>query len=105
MFSPTWRRFRCIHQSLMQVHFRALRQYRPGPYRGRVTLFRVRAMSLFRAADPKMGWGKLAQGGVEIRMIAGGHNTILEQPYVQSLAEQLTASLEAAQRDQSERWI
>ncbi len=86
-------------QNLIQVHLRALRQYRPGPYRGRVTLLRVRAMSLFRAADPKMGWGKLAQGGVELRMIAGGHNTILEQPYVQSLAEQLAASLEAAWQD------
>jgi amino acid adenylation domain-containing protein len=87
------------HQFLMQEHLRALRHYRPGPYRGRVTLFRVRAMSLFRAADPEMGWGKLAQGGVDVRMIAGGHNTILEQPFVQSLAEQLTVSLEAAQRD------
>jgi amino acid adenylation domain-containing protein len=84
------------HQNLMQEHLRALRHYRPGPYRGRVVLLRVRAMSLFRTADPEMGWGKLAQGGVEVRMITGGHNTILEQPYVQSLAEQLAASLEAA---------
>jgi amino acid adenylation domain-containing protein len=89
------------HRNLMQEHLRALRHYRPGPYRGRVVLFRVRAMSLFRTADPEMGWGKLAQGGVEVRMIAGGHNTILEQPYVQSLAEQLAASLEAAWQDSS----
>ena len=88
------------YQYLMRVHLWALRRYRPDPYHGRVTIFRVRAMSFFRAADPEIGWGKLAQGGVEIRMIAGGHNTILDHPYVPSLAEQLTAGLEAARRDQ-----
>jgi amino acid adenylation domain-containing protein len=87
-----------MHQNLMQVHLRATRQYHPGPYPGIVTLFRVRAMSLFRAADPEMGWGTLAQHGVEVRMIGGGHNTILEHPGVDSLAEHLSASLEVARR-------
>jgi thioesterase domain-containing protein/acyl carrier protein len=96
---PNMSRIPLQHQTMMREHLSALRRYRPGPYHGRVTLFRVRAMSLFRAADPDMGWGKLAEDGVDARMISGGHNTILEQPYVQSLAEQLTLCLEAAQRD------
>jgi thioesterase domain-containing protein len=85
------------YQNLMEVQLRAMRHYAPNAYNGRITLFRVRGMSLFRAADPEMGWGRLARG-VEIKMIAGGHNTILELPHVQSLAAQLKASLEAAQR-------
>jgi thioesterase domain-containing protein/acyl carrier protein len=87
-----------MHQNLMQEHLRATRQYRPGPYSGVVTLFRVRAMSLFRAADPEMGWGALAKHGVDVRMIGGGHNTILEHPGVDSLADQLTDSLELARQ-------
>jgi len=71
--------------------------YAPSTYYGRVTLFRVRGMSLFRAGDPKMGWDHLVRGGVDVRIIAGGHNTILEQPHVQPLAAQLQASLLEAQ--------
>jgi thioesterase domain-containing protein/acyl carrier protein len=87
-----------VHQELMEVQLRAMRYYVPDAYDGRVTLFRVRGMSLFRAADPEMGWGGLARDGVDIKMIAGGHNTILQHPYVQSMAAQLKTSLEAAQR-------
>ena len=85
----------------MQLHLQAMRRYRPGPYEGRVVLFRVRAMSLFGAADPQMGWGKLARSGVSVKMIAGGHNNILEQPYVQSLAEKLSEELAATPQNNS----
>jgi amino acid adenylation domain-containing protein len=92
-FLPDVARIPLVHRRLMELQLRAMSRYAPGTYEGRVTLFRVRGMSLFRASDPKMGWGKLAQGGVDVRMIAGGHNTILEQPHVRSLAAQLQASL------------
>ncbi|MFN8598686.1 MAG: amino acid adenylation domain-containing protein [Anaerolineae bacterium] len=82
-----------IHRKLIEVHLRAMQDYTPRPFDGRVMLFRVRGMSLFRASDPQMGWGRLARGGVEIKMIEGGHNNILEVPYVESLAEQLKAAL------------
>ena len=98
-FLPDVSRIPRQHQELMQVHLRAMRQYRPGPYDGRVTLFRVRAMSLLGAADPQMGWGKLARGGVIVKMIDGGHNTLLEQPYVRSLAEKLLEELAAARQN------
>jgi len=77
----------------------AMAGYRPGMYGGRVTLFRVQTMSLFRAHDPALGWGKFAGEGVTVRMIDGAHYNFLEQPYVQSLAAQLRASLEDAQRE------
>lgn len=71
------------------AHERAIAAYHPQPYGGRVALFRVRAMSLFRAYDPAMGWARFAQKGVEVRIIAGTHYNILEQPYVVDLAAQL----------------
>jgi aspartate racemase len=84
------------HQKLMTIHAEAMDRYVLQPYPGRVTLFRVQAMSLFRAYDPEMGWGRLAAGGVEIRMIAGAHYNILETPMVTVLADQLKAALQAA---------
>jgi thioesterase domain-containing protein len=96
-FLPDVARVPVEYYHLMELELHAMSRYSPAPYAGPVTLFRVRGMSLFHATDPEMGWGHLA-GSVEIRMIEGGHNTILEQPYVQSLAEQLTAGLAAARR-------
>jgi amino acid adenylation domain-containing protein len=84
-------------RQLMEIHTRLRIDYVPQPYRGRVTLFRVRSLSLFRSQDPDMGWGKLATGGVESRIIAGAHRNILEKPQVQTLAEQLKSVLERSQ--------
>ncbi len=100
-FLPDVSRIPLQHQELMQLHLRAMRRYRPDPYEGRVVLFRVRAMPLLGAADPKMGWGKLARGGVVVKMIAGGHNNILEHPYVQSLAEKLSEELATTRQKNS----
>ena len=70
--------------------------YAPPVYPGRLTLFRVRALSLFRSFDPEMGWGQLAAGGVEIQRVSGAHYNILDPPHVASLAAQLGSSLSRA---------
>jgi thioesterase domain-containing protein/acyl carrier protein len=86
-------------QQLMWLHLQALRNYSPGPYHGRVTLFRSDWQSvsraLFGALDPEYGWGALAAGGVEVRLIAGSHRNIHMAPHVGSLAEQLRSALDA----------
>ena len=56
---------------VVEAHRRAIRSYRPQPYQGQVTLYRVRTQSLFAADDPTSGWGRLASGGVDVRRIAG----------------------------------
>lgn len=81
---------------LMVAHSRAIDQYRPSVYSGRVTLFRVKAMSLFRAHDPLMGWGAYAEDGVDVQMVAGAHYNILEHPNVQQLAAQLRSCIDKA---------
>jgi amino acid adenylation domain-containing protein len=86
---------------LMIAHLQAVRSYRPQPYAGRVTLFRVQALALFSAHDPAMGWGKLATGGVEVRIVAGAHYNMLERPHVAALAVKLKESLEQAQEQAS----
>ena len=81
-------------RTLIACHMRALRAYRPERYEGRLSLFRVRRLSLLRAHDPTMGWGQLA-GGVELHFLSGSHHNILEAPHVQALAAQLRARLNA----------
>jgi amino acid adenylation domain-containing protein len=68
--------------------------YRPRPYPGRITLFRAVGNGSRRGADPFAGWSQVAAGGVEVYEVAGGHNTMMREPHVESLATQLQACLE-----------
>ena len=82
---------------------KALSQYVPQVYPGRVTLFRTRKGVVTWHHDPKFGWGELAAGGLEIHDIpgwhfdiAGWHTNFLREPDVQVLAEKLRACLDKA---------
>ena len=80
-----------------EAHLHAIQNYHPRVYRGQVTLFRVRTLSLFRAYDPEMGWGKLAAGGVDTKIVPGAHYNLLQQPYVAAIAAALESTLVQAQ--------
>jgi amino acid adenylation domain-containing protein len=65
----------------------------PRIYPGKITVFRVRHQPLNRIRDLRLGWGKLAAGGVDIHAIPGTHHTVLSEPDVQGLAEELKKCL------------
>ncbi len=44
-----------------------------------------------------MGWSRLAGEGLEIRHVPGNHITLIQEPHVRELAEQLEACLQRAQ--------
>jgi hypothetical protein len=44
-------------------------------------------------SDPCMGWGKLANGGVEVRPVPGDHGSLLREPDVGAMAISLRACL------------
>ncbi|HEY0734503.1 MAG TPA: thioesterase domain-containing protein, partial [Herpetosiphonaceae bacterium] len=75
---------------------RAMQDYQPRPYAGRVTLFRAGDRPLDEA-DETLGWNALVAAGVSVRVIPGDHYTIVRQPHVATLAEQLRLSLAEAQ--------
>jgi thioesterase domain-containing protein len=83
-------------RAVWQTHVRALMRYRPKPYLGRVTLFRTRGHALLCSFDDQYGWGRLAQGGVDTKIMPGGHGNILDEPYVRAVAQALRDSLEEA---------
>lgn len=80
------------HQNLIQTHVAAMIRYQPKPYAGRITVFRTRRQPLFCSHDPFLGWRAFASD-VEVRMVAGSHHNLLEEPHVQSLARELEQCL------------
>jgi thioesterase domain-containing protein len=56
-----------------------------------ITLFRAtdRQAGLGRTIDPQLGWGELALRGVDIIEVPGHHLSILTEPNVKILADQL----------------
>jgi thioesterase domain-containing protein len=92
-FGPVEARF---YYDLAKANFLALLKYAPRPYDGKVTLFRSIERSDF--TDPTLGWGQLAEKGVDIHVVAGKHHEIVLRPHVHSLAEALITSLNAVER-------
>jgi thioesterase domain-containing protein/acyl carrier protein len=64
------------------------------PYDGQVTLFRVKEKSAGSLDDPYAIWWRVAAGGVDLREISGDHLSLLKEPQVRLLAEQLSDALD-----------
>jgi acyl-CoA synthetase (AMP-forming)/AMP-acid ligase II/thioesterase domain-containing protein/acyl carrier protein len=81
-------------RKFLEVYVRAAARYVPRVYPGRVAVLRTRGQPLFCSHDPQLGWGALAGRGVSVRIIPGTHRTVLKQPHVAGLAQQLRACLD-----------
>ncbi|HKQ40430.1 MAG TPA: HAD-IIIC family phosphatase, partial [Verrucomicrobiae bacterium] len=82
---------------LWRLHLTAGATYVPKPYGGRVLLLRTRGQPFLCSFDPQYGWGKLALGGVEVRIVPGAHERIFMEPDVQILAREVKAALATPQ--------
>lgn len=87
-------------EALEEAHAEAYRNYEAKPYQGCVTLFRAKKQPLGIYPDPKLGWGELIEGGLEIHEAPGYRIGLLSEPRVRIVAEQLRACLEKAQNGQ-----
>lgn len=79
------------------VNDRAMQRYVPQAYPGRATLFLASEPLIRYSPDPRLGWLKLAAGGLEVRVVPGTHHTMLRQPHVWVLAEKLRTCIHRAQ--------
>jgi thioesterase domain-containing protein len=84
-------RFRNVKESLTL----AARRYTPRPSAGRATLFRARDNPAILVVDPALGWSGLVEH-LEIRDVPGGHETLLREPHVRTLAVELRTCLDEA---------
>ncbi|MEM7352072.1 MAG: amino acid adenylation domain-containing protein [Acidobacteriota bacterium] len=71
---------------------RAMVAYRPGIFPGSLTLFAVEKAR----RDPDLGWDALAAGGVEVVTVAGDHYSMLREPRVRNVGQQLGRRLSRA---------
>lgn len=81
-------------RKLWRIHIDSLLKYHPQRYTGRVHLFRSPGHPLICSFEPDYGWGCLAAGGVDISIVPGVHEKILEEPCVRSLAKELKNRIE-----------
>ncbi len=82
---------------LWATHIKALTSYQPKPFTGRVTLFRSPLHLLYCSFARDYGWGEFVSGGIDLHIVPGAHDSIMEEPYVGRLADRIAATLEKAQ--------
>jgi thioesterase domain-containing protein/malonyl CoA-acyl carrier protein transacylase/acyl carrier protein len=78
-------------------------KYRPATaFDGEMTLFRATSGTgndepyIARYVDPLLGWGRRASRGIRAFDVPGGHSSMLQEPNVRVLGEQLRAYIDAA---------
>ncbi len=88
-------------QGVAKAWVKAIADHRILPYAGRVAVLRAQGQPDYLGSDysdPSMGWGKLALGGVDSRIIPGNHIEIIRQPHVRVLADALIDMISAAEK-------
>ena len=71
----------------------ALKDHTVRPYPGRLNLFRAADVPNFAEMDATLGWGAIAQGGVEVSFVPGDHVSMFKNPHNLSLAQCLQQEL------------
>jgi thioesterase domain-containing protein len=79
-------------ETVHRTNFYAFWNYVPRFYAGKLILFRAAERS---RKSPDNGWNNFC-GKVEIHQAEGKHATMLKEPYVRALAQDLSACLEKA---------
>jgi len=101
-FGMKWKKLRsrrapaALSQTLAAVERSAVKAknvYAPKPYEGKITLFRASRQPGWFYPDPRLGWGRLAAGGLEILEVPGYHGALTHEPRVAVLAEELESCL------------
>jgi thioesterase domain-containing protein len=81
---------------MMESNLRALREYTPKHYRGRLTLIRARTRPLLHSQSADLGWSEWVTGGVDVLSVPGHHASMLKEPNVQVLASTLQTAIDRA---------
>ncbi|MBD2244331.1 non-ribosomal peptide synthetase [Nostoc sp. FACHB-888] len=89
------------HLKIIDINTQAVSEYIFSPYLGRAILLRTedenRDEAIGTEYDPQFGWGEIVAGGLDIHYIPGSHLDLLNEPYVQVVAEKLKNFLIQAQ--------
>ena len=67
----------------------------PKRFSGNVTVYRIQRQPYYRSGDESLGWAKRVEGRVEVEYVPGDHPTILRDPNVQVMAQNLRERIQA----------
>lgn len=84
--------------SVFKANLEALHSYSPEAPSVPIILFRAEEGGESSLLDQTLGWGPLAARGLEIYPTPGDHYTVVSEPHVKVLAEQLSACLGRASK-------
>jgi amino acid adenylation domain-containing protein len=80
-------------EQVVERNKQAMARYVPRRYPGRVTMFLYRDEPFRVHYDPRVAWADFATEGLEVRLIRGNHERMLDDPYVADMAAELGAFL------------
>jgi thioesterase domain-containing protein len=92
----TVERLKMLPKDIGWVNQTAYSRYRPDPFPGKVTLFRVVERPSYVRSDLTAGWKDYA-AELEIIDVPGTHATLLGEPHIERLALEMKKCVEAAQ--------
>ncbi len=81
-------------QYLREAHIKAVMNYVPGIYPGKITIFRARESLKDNPVDSLMGWGPLAGQGLELVVFEGSHADVYNPDHADKIAEMLRQCLD-----------
>jgi acyl transferase domain-containing protein/thioesterase domain-containing protein/aryl carrier-like protein len=89
---------------VLRANWKILLKYIPASYSGKITLLRAEDQSVMHKLheDPTLGWGEVADGGLEIITVPGNHAVMLIKPYIETVGATLKDCIARA-REKFER--
>jgi thioesterase domain-containing protein len=70
----------------------------PEPWPGRIVLFAAESSKHRRFLDRRFYWSKAAEQGLEVHLVPGDHNMMVQEPHIREFAATLKGCLERARR-------
>jgi amino acid adenylation domain-containing protein len=86
-----------ITQRVFEANMRAIHAYTPKTYPGSAVMLLSRDMPQRAAFDARLAWADLLLGGLNVRFVPADHETLLDEPVVQDVAQVLGRCLREAQ--------
>jgi thioesterase domain-containing protein/malonyl CoA-acyl carrier protein transacylase/acyl carrier protein len=84
---------------LFKTNSKAMRDYTPKIYPGKILFFRAKERDAFLSQNPELAWIDLALEGIEVHIVPGNHITMSSLPNVRFLAKRLKICLEQTKTD------
>jgi thioesterase domain-containing protein len=86
-----------IMEQVKQANAIAGDSYIPRNYPGKITLFWCSDTPLRAYRDRRIAWSQVAGGGLEVHAIPGNHLTMVDEPHVGAMAQELRDCLHKVQ--------